>query len=58
MPSFIDLTCGKCKRRYGWCGELTDCKPCPSCGWKPDPKEMAKDEAMMKEAEKKLFGDD
>jgi hypothetical protein len=55
MSAFIDMTCGKCKRRYGWFGNLMDANPCPHCGWKPDKKELAKDEALMKEMEEKIL---
>ncbi len=32
MPSMIDVSCPKCSRRFGWCGEMIDRPPCPRCG--------------------------
>lgn len=32
MASFIDATCTKCGRKYGWCGEMKDRPKCPKCG--------------------------
>lgn len=32
MPAFYDATCTKCKRRFGWSGELKNKPPCPKCG--------------------------
>lgn len=34
MPAFIDATCQRCGRRFGWMGELTNPAPaCPGCGF-------------------------
>lgn len=34
MPAFIDATCQRCGRRFGWMGEVTDPAPtCPGCGF-------------------------
>jgi PHP family Zn ribbon phosphoesterase len=32
MPAFFDATCAKCRRKFGWSGELKDQPPCPKCG--------------------------
>ncbi len=29
--AFVDATCPKCRRRYGWCGPVGVVKPCPHC---------------------------
>jgi hypothetical protein len=47
MAAFIDFTCAKCKKRYGWCGEITDQPPCPSCGHKPDATKLSKDQLEL-----------
>lgn len=31
MSGFYDATCTKCRKRFGWCGELKDKPPCPKC---------------------------
>jgi DNA-binding transcriptional regulator YiaG len=44
MPSFFDATCGKCGRRFGWCGEFADKPACPRCGYDHSrPKDKASD---------------
>jgi len=47
MPSMIDASCPKCGRRFGWCGELRDKPPCPRCGHRDDPAELAAAQAKM-----------
>lgn len=32
MAAFFDDSCPKCRRRFGWQGELTDRPACPKCG--------------------------
>lgn len=32
MAAFFDASCTKCKRRFGWSGELKDKPPCHYCG--------------------------
>ena len=44
-----DVTCPKCKKRFGWTGRLTDCPSCPKCGFQIHSKEWENDE---KEIEK------
>lgn len=43
MPSMFDLTCPKCRRRYGFAWErLAEAPPCPRCGAAPDRAALAK----------------
>jgi len=52
----FDATCPKCRRRFGWGGELIDKPPCPNCGHQSDPESLraAQDEMdrMIEEAER------
>jgi len=43
MTAFCDATCPKCKRRYGWHGEVIDWPPCPHCGHRVDPEIIKRD---------------
>lgn len=54
MAAFVDLTCSKCRRRYGFAGELKDAPACPHCGTRPDAKALAADAAAIDELRKVL----
>lgn len=32
MGAFMDTTCRKCGKRFGWVGNSVDRPPCPKCG--------------------------
>ena len=49
--SFIDATCPKCSKRFGWTGNLVDKPPCPKCGWKDDPEKLKKIQEEMQKKE-------
>lgn len=40
MNAMIDVRCEKCRKRFGWQGDLTSRPPCPGCGFRPDPAEL------------------
>lgn len=48
--AFIDGTCLKCGRRYGWQGKIVDQPPCPKCGNEPDREALAKTQEQMDKA--------
>jgi Domain of unknown function (DUF4326) len=54
MP-MIDVCCTKCRRRYGFAGEMTACPPCPRCGHRPDPGQLAHDQALLDQARRELL---
>lgn len=35
MPAFVDITCTRCGRRYGYLGEPASPPPCTHCGYVP-----------------------
>jgi len=55
MPAFIDGTCPKCKKRFGWVGEITDRPPCPKCGHQIPKEELEADQKAMDEMEALLL---
>ena len=48
MKAMFDVQCRKCRRKYGWGGEVLDQPPCPYCGTKPDPEKLAHDASEIK----------
>ncbi len=44
MPAMIDAQCPKCRRRFGWHGDLTDRPACPRCGHQLPAAELAADQ--------------
>ena len=38
---FSNATCGKCGKRFGWTGRLSEKPPCPKCGAHQEPKRKA-----------------
>lgn len=56
MPSFIDVCCPKCGKKYGWFGEMSNRPPCPKCKHQvpydpddPDEKEMRAFEELLRQ---------
>lgn len=54
----LDVTCRKCRKRFGWRGELRDRPPCPKCGDVLPIAELIKAEKEMEKAVKELFGEE
>ena len=47
MGALVDATCPKCRKRFGWAGEMIDRPPCPRCGHQLPLEELkAADEEM------------
>ncbi len=55
--SFFDATCPKCKKRFGWSGELIDKPTCPKCGHRDDPAGLQKAADEMAKWKEELFSD-
>jgi len=47
MGAMNDASCPKCKKRFGWSGDLKDCPPCPRCGHQIPPEEWTSVKAEM-----------
>ncbi len=54
MGGFMDGTCPKCKKRFGWTGRVVDRPACPKCGHKVDLSELESDEREIKDFENLL----
>ena len=54
MNAHYDVSCKKCRRRYGWFGRVSQQPKCPKCGFRPSQIELDKAE---KDFEKQVFGD-
>ncbi len=57
MASFIDVSCPKCGRKYGWFGEMKDRPKCPKCGHQVpyDPEEEKKFQSALDELRDKML---
>lgn len=55
MGAFIDATCPKCHRKFGWSGSMRDRPPCPSCGHRPEQAELDRTEAEMEAMKQQLL---
>ena len=44
-----DVSCPKCRKRFGWRGDLKDRPPCPRCGHQVDAAVLAADQACLDE---------
>lgn len=38
--AFMDKTCRKCRKRFGWFGDVESEPPCPKCGFQDKPSEQ------------------
>jgi ribosome-binding protein aMBF1 (putative translation factor) len=47
--AFIDVSCPKCRRKFGWFGTMTERPPCPRCGHEIDKASLAHDQAKIDE---------
>ena len=55
MNAMIDVSCPKCGRRFGWCGEMINRPPCPRCGHQLPREELEKADAEMKAMQEMLL---
>lgn len=46
-PAFIDVSCPKCHKKFGWFGLVTDRPPCPRCNHQIDSAALEKDQAEI-----------
>jgi hypothetical protein len=56
MGAFMDWRC-RCGAKFGWFGRPEDAPPCPRCGVKPDPAEIARVEEKLEQARRKILED-
>jgi PHP family Zn ribbon phosphoesterase len=54
VSAFMDATCPRCGRRFGWTGKAMDRPPCPKCGHVMARELLKKTDELMEEFEKKL----
>lgn len=47
--SMFDAQCPKCRKRFGWSGEVRDRPPCPRCGHEIPAAELEADAAKIEE---------
>ena len=47
MAAMIDVSCPKCRRRFGWCGTMRNQPSCPRCGHRPPQAELDAAEDVM-----------
>ena len=47
---FCDASCSRCGKRFGWTGKMSDCPPCPRCGYRPHQDEINSDINTLREA--------
>jgi DNA-binding XRE family transcriptional regulator len=45
--AFIDVSCAKCGKKFGWFGLVVERPPCPRCGDRPAPADLERDQAAM-----------
>ena len=50
MKAHWDVSCQKCKKKFGWYGTIYDAPPCPKCGAKYDVASLENDLKIIKEA--------
>lgn len=43
----IDVSCPKCRRRFGWAGRVVDRPPCPRCGFMPARADLEHDQQQL-----------
>lgn len=53
--AFLDATCPKCGKRFGWTGNKP---PCPRCKYQDDPAELAELEAKLDRLTEEMLRDD
>lgn len=55
MPAFMDATCSKCGKRFGWVGKVTDRPACPNCGDRPSDESLQADEEELNDFKELLI---
>ena len=54
MNGFMDATCPKCRKRFGWFGTIMERPACPRCGYQVPAQDLERDEKELAKAREEM----